>query len=440
MPFDYSNAGLTPQPSKSLGKGSVDTSAGDYSSTMTIVELTAPTGAQPRTVTLQGPSLPFMGAKWGFENALVTTWYPGNGDEASQQNLGPKEMPSTWTGEWNRTLMGKTPTQVTDDQGGSQVIVAPFVLYQFLEDILRAGQRIRVTWSVASEDSDSRGKIIREGRCRSFQITATRIQDLEWEATFEWQSRGQRVQRVADAVLGNLSAQAAQLQLSLANMASVASAQAFISENAAIPGSASNITLGQLENFANAPTTLVRNLGISFEKVQTQLEQVADIAATLESQPTQVVSSAVNIAKNAIAIGNQAIDELGQVPFEGMSQSTGIADLLRSYRYFGQSSDAMLASITAAQSLNAQMQARAPTPAGAGALSPQSAQAQAGDLIAAYVTKDGDTPQRISQRFYNSPDHAADIMQANRLPWGQARFPKGQVLFIPTLRQQQPSV
>jgi hypothetical protein len=389
-------------------------------------------------VTLQGPSLPFRGAEWGFENSLVTEWYPGNGDEATQQNLGPREGPSQWQGEWTRTRMGKFPTLAVDDRGNPLTIVSPFVLYQFLEQILRAGQRLRVTWAVASDSSDSRGKIVREGRCKSFKINPDRIQDIPWSVTWEWQSRGARVQKVTDANdTGNLAASAAAMQLALANMASVAAAQAFIASNASVPGSASAITLGQLEKLADAPTALVHGLSRSFLKIQSELSQVVGIATTLASQPAQIVSAAVNSAKDAIAVANQSLDALGQVPVEQMSADQSVGDLLRSYRYFGQNGEAARAAAIAAQNLLAQMQRRAATPSGAGVLDPRSAQVQPGDDIAMYVTKDGDTPQRISQRFYGSPDHAVDIMQANRLPWGQPTFKKGQILQIPALRKQQ---
>jgi hypothetical protein len=437
--FDYANSGL-PSSVPKLRGGQATLSAaspGNYSSSLLIEELSAPSGSQPRSVTLIGPSLPFMGTKWGGGNSIKTTWYPGNGDEASQQNLGPKEIPKEWKGEWNRTLMGKSPARASDDQGGSQTIVVPQILVEFLEDMLRGGQRLRVTWTVSSDDSDNRGKIVREGRASEWEFNYTRIQDVEWMVQFEWQSRGQRVQQTSAAALGALSAAAAQMALSLANMASVAAAQPFIAENQTIPLSASNITLGQLENFASAPATLVQDLGLSFQKIETDLQQVVNIASTIGSQPQQVVSSAVNIAKNAIIVANQSVDQIGQTPWEVTSQSTGVADLARSSKYLFQSSDAAQQAARDANTLVLQMQARSPTPAGAGVLNPQSATARPGDLVAVYVTKDGDTPQRVSMRFYNSPDHAVDILQANRMPWGQPSFARGLILMIPALRGQQ---
>lgn len=429
-------SGGTQAPSRTTVPVDNDTGA-EYSSSMTIEELSAPTGAQPRVVTLQGPSLPFMGAEWSGENALDTEWYPGNGDEASQQDMGPREVPSSWKGEWNRTRMGRAPTQATDDTGSPQVLVDPNLLAEMLEDMFRAGQRLRVTWNVTSESQSSRGKKVREGRARKWSFKYTRIQDIEWEVEFEWQSRGQRVQKVADLNQGGLAAASAGLALALSNMASVAAVQPFIAENSSIPNSASVLTLGQLENFASAPTKLVASLARSVEQVETQLTQVAQIATTLSSQPVQVVEAAINVARNSIALLNQTFDQLGRVPVEDQTASSDVRDLLRSYRYFGQTQDAMSQASVAAQQLVAQMQQRAPTPAGAGVLTQQGASSAVQDFVATYVTKDGDTPQRISQRFYGNPDHAVDILQANHLPWGQPTFPTRTILFIPALRKQQ---
>ncbi len=109
------------------------------------IEETASAGAgfQPRKITLLGPALPFMGAEWGFENNVQTTWYPGNAIEATQQNLGPREMPSNWEGEWKRTLMGRLPTRYVDESGQEHKIVSPHVLREVFEDVARAARQGR---------------------------------------------------------------------------------------------------------------------------------------------------------------------------------------------------------------------------------------------------------------------------------------------------------
>lgn len=434
MARDYSNAGLpAPQPNPA----SLSAQTGAYSSSLLIEELTALPGQQPRSVTLQGPGLPFQGADWPVEMMAPTKWYPGNGDEATQQFLGPRDVPSTWRGEWNRTRMGKAPSIAVGADGNSIVVVDPLTLATSLEDIFRAGSRLRVTWSQTSDNPSSRGKIVREGRCTSFKPTYVRMQDVSWEATFTWVSRGARRQTVTSVRDGALDAAAAKMSLAMADLASQLAAAPFIASNGSILNSATPFTLGQLEALANLPTTYVTALGRSFLQIQNQLQQVANIASTLADQPAQIVGAALNTARNAIAVANQFVDQMGQVPLELMSTKSTVHDLMRGFRYFGQSSTSAYEAALASQAMIAQMQTKAPTPSGAGAINPQSAQAQAGDMLAVYVAKDGDTPARISVRFYGTMDHYVDILQANRLPWNQPSFNKGQILWIPRLKTQQ---
>jgi phage tail protein X/stage V sporulation protein SpoVS len=436
MPLDYSNAGSLPTPSAA---DAIQARSAGYSSSVTIEELTAGPGLQPRMVLLQGPSLPFQGAGWAGENAVVTEWYAGNGDEATQQNLGPSEKPSTWQGRWARTMMGKAPSLARDSSGAVITLVDPDALRERLEDLLRGGTRLRVTWSQASDSPSSRGKLVREGRASAWEFKYVRVQDVEWTITFDWQSRGARVQTVTSVRDGALDASAAQMSIAATDLANQLATAAFIQSNSAIYKSATQLTLGQLESIAAAPSAVANSLQRSVLQVEDKMKQVVTIAQTLESQPQAVTAAAVNIAKNAVALAQQFVDQMGEVPFETM-QTAGkgsVHDLLRSYRYFGRTSEAAYAAALAAQEVVRQLQQRAPSAPGAGGISPQSATAQEGDMLTVYVTKDGDTPARISLRFYGSMDHGVDILQANRLPWHQPTFPKGKPLFIPRLKSQQ---
>lgn len=432
------NATTLPTPQRG-GAGDIVTAQTSYSSAVIIEELAAPTGKKPRSITLQGPSLPLQGANWGGENNLKTTWYAGNGDEATQQDMGPMESPSNWKGDWRRTMMGKSPTTAVQDDGSPLTIVDPLVLANLLEDIFRTGMRLRVTWSVSSNNTSGRGKIIREGRCAKWDFQPTRVQDIEWTATFAWQSRGARTQTVTNVRDGALDAQTAAMNIANANLASSIADQNFSQSNSNILNSATHLTLGQLESLANLPLALMKSVGRTIERIQSQLEQVAGIAITLASQPAAVVNAAINTAKNAIAAANQFVAQLGRLPIEIQVHAAkgSVSDLIRAARYFGQVSDATVLASRAAQNLVDRMRQSAPTPAGAAKRSPTDATSQQGDLLAVYSARDGDTPQRLSQRFYGSPDHAVDILQANRLPWYQATFLKGQVLIIPVLKTSQ---
>jgi hypothetical protein len=436
VPLDTTNSGVLPPP-QPYGQGGLASSlSSDYSSSITIEELAAPAGQQPRSVMLCGPGLPFQGANWGGTNALATKWYPGNGDEATQQHLGPMEAPTNWKGEWNNTRMVRAPSYYSGGSGLTTV-VDPLTLATVLEGILRGGARLRVTWGQSSESPSNRGKFVREGRAKDWDFSVVRVQDISWTVGWEWQSRGTRKQTVTSVRDGALDASSAKMNLATANLASQIASAPFIASNSNIYKSATSITLGQIESMANSPTVLANSLQRDVLQVQTQLQQVADIANTLASQPTAVVNAAINTAKSAVATANAFVDQMGQLPIELMSNKTTVHDLLRGYVYFETTSDLTYQAALAALAVVRQMQSRAPTPSGAGHLSPQDAQSQSGDMIAVYVTKDGDTPARLSVRFYGSMDHGVDILQANRYPWHTPFFQKGSILWIPRLTTQQ---
>src|ERR1700722_19815557 len=66
-----------------------------------------------------------MGAEWAMKVSAVTTWYPGNPDEATQQVLGPQELPSRWNGDWRRTMIGTSPGGYIAEGGTALQLLAP---------------------------------------------------------------------------------------------------------------------------------------------------------------------------------------------------------------------------------------------------------------------------------------------------------------------------
>lgn len=438
MPLDFSNSGglPAPQPAPQAQAAAV---GGDYSSAILIEELSAPSGRRPRTITLQGPGLPFRGANWGGANNLATEWYPGNGDEGTTQNLGPTEKNTNWSGRWSRSLMGKAPSLATDDQGSPITVVDPATLWTLLEDVVRGGARVRVTWTQSSPNPSSRAKVVREGHAASWDFKPDRAQDIEWEIEWQWQSRGARLQTTSSVRDGSIEAASARLNLAMADLAQQLATAPIIQSNQKIANSANTFTLGQLETIASAPAAAATALQRQVLQLQSQVKQVAAIARTVQGEPAQVVGSAIAAASSSIAAMRSFTDQQGRVPIELMASKQQVADQLRAFRYLAGASDGASSVSSAAQALVEQIAAKAPTPAGAGALSPTSARAAAGDMLAVHVCRDGDTPARLSVRYYGSMDHGVDILQANRLPWHTVSFNKGQVLFVARLRTQQRS-
>ena len=400
-----------------------------FSSSLVILELDSAAGQQPRQLTLKGPSLPFMGANWGSKQIVITTWYQGNGDEATQQVLGPQETPTRFSGEWRRTMLGKAPAQYSDEVGHIDDVVDPQILRDALEAIMRGGMLCRVTWAVqGSNDNDpsSSGKIVREGRITSCDFKHTRIQDIAWEAEFAWKSRGATAPRVSSVRGNTVNADSAAFIATLNALlaaAQLAQLQKF---------NPSALTLGQLEAVASYPSQVANSLARQVQSLTSSAGQLVQIATTLASQPVQVANRAVDLAQNTVDQANNFKDELGQIPYEGQTTKTKVADLIRSAVSFSTQSDLAQTTARAGEAFARKLQQQFQSTNNKGNNDPTTL-ADPNSVEQVYITKDGDTPQRVSVRYYKTPDHAADILRCNRLPWHLPVFPTGKILIIPAL-------
>lgn len=405
----------------------------NYSSTLSVEELSSDTGSSSRIVQLVGGGLPLMGAEWAGENKLVTKWYPGNADEATQQNLGPRELPSSWSGDWRRTVLSRTPCTLLDG-GGATLVVDPSVLRDALEDIFRVGRRLRVTWSVDGGAPGATGKVVREGRAGKWKFKHTRMQDIEWEVTFEWVGRGGTSQKVASTRDDSLSGAQAALAVAANAVGNLALAASFSNVRTTIPLSASSFSLGQLEAFANGPLNAFKSVTSQIQAGMSKLNQLGDVVATIRGMPDAFKAQASAIAADVAEQARQFTDKIGATPGELQSATSRPADVARAYATLGRAAGATSIVARQASALASSVRARAHGNAPLqGRQSPQAHTLRPQDVKATYVTKRGDTPSRLSSKFYGTPDHAVDILLANRLPLYQPTFAPGKVLIIPTL-------
>lgn len=389
-----------------------------------------------------------IGADWSFENAIITEWYPGNPVEATQQNLGPRELPSNWTGDWRRTRLGRTPCLYRGDDGAEVQIVDPWGLKEAIELIARSGMRLRVTWNVnANEGIGSVGSgfnqvknptIVREGLVKKFAAQFTRHTDIAWQLEFHWASRGATQDRVVstrkdedlDAATNALSANA--LALAIAIDPIVRSAKSLVRK------SATTLTLGVIEQFVLAPQNIIAG-GINQlnKQIQSNIVKMKDLGKVVrkfQGQPAAIQASFINLAESTKSLAGAFVDAIGQRPPETLVNKSRPATILRGYRYFSNISDCSRA--TADSSHEVATRLRPPTmQRGAAPIISvrESSATRAGSIIAVHVCKQGDTPQRLSMRYYESADHGADILRANKLPLYQPTFNQGAVIIIPVL-------
>ena len=415
-------------------------------SSLTIQELTAPApGTSGRSLILLGPSLPFMGAEWAGESNVITTWYPGNAIEATQQVLGPRELPSTWEGSWTRTLMGKAPSVFVDETGSSNLIISPMKLREILDDFRIAGSRLRVTWAVvgrSSAGSPGSGtntlvnddvRIVREGRIKTFRTPIDRHTDLRWTCEFHWMSRGGRQEKAIDVREDNDLASASNNVQASVN-ATVALSKKRLNTLKNIRKGASRLTLGQLENLASAPQALLNTYLRKMQQTVNVYKRIGDIANKIRSTPAALQSSLIDFAHNTVAVSSSFVSDLSRRPAESYSLSRKTRDLLRATKFFSNLTIQGQLNERAANELERRLRRTVVAGPNRGTLSVRaSGVTRAGDIIAVHVAKAGDTPQTLSMRYYKSSDHGVDILRANRKPWHTPAFVKGDILIIPVL-------
>jgi len=406
-----------------------------YSSLVTIEELSSAGGSTKRTVTLVGPSLPFMGAEWSGENTLITTWYPGNPDEGTQQNLGPKELPSDWQGAWHRTMMGRCPTMCTTPGQQYQNVVDPSTLRDILESIFRDGRRLRVTWSTTDtgngipNETPISGSIVREGRVKSWKFKHRTIHDIEWNITFEWVSRGVSTPRVSST---------RNTTISKASTSYVSALQKLVDRlNAALNQSVapSAKTLGNLESVKPSWLDDMMSTSTKVATLRDGLNGIVGIGASLPQQPIQLAQMAMAHATDAQSSADATYTRYSAVPAEQMSQNPDAVSVLRAYGLISPVADAAQQTLIESYVFYRSMRSTVPTQSWSlvGRSTNASNPDPASTILAICTVHDGDTPQKLSMRYYKTPDHAADIMRANGLSWHTTSLPKGKHLVIPVI-------
>lgn len=415
-------------------------------SSMTVEELEATTpGGKPRVLVLLGGGLPGMEqAEWGGESKVVTTWYPGNGIEASQQVLGPREVPSQWAGEWNRTRLGRAPCVYRDETGTQRKIVDPGELWNILDDFRIAGVRLRVTWAVKGREFVGRGstgkdvpvdfQVVREGRLAMLKVTPARHTDIKWSAEFHWASRGRRQDRVVSTRKDeDLSSASSAVTKEIEALEFFVDAK-IRSIKSDVRLSAHNLTLGQLESMAGAPLRAVDRAMANLRHNVNQFKRIGNIAKKLAATPDAIANSVMDFARNTQAVANQFRDERGRTPIELQARRQKVSDMARAAKYFGRIEDGMQTTAQASSDLDLRLRRALVAGANQGTIGiRESSTTRAGEIISVHVCREGDTPQRVSSKFYGNPDQAEPLLRANRLPLHTPRFRPGQILVIPVL-------
>lgn len=379
------------------------------SSTIVIEELTG----DKRKVGLIGAALPFQGAAWGSQMRLSTKWYVGNNAEATQQVLGPIELPSEWEGEWNTTRMIVDPSWFTSAAGApQQAIVRASTMREILDVLFNAGTRLRVTWSTGSDD-DARS-IMREGRAAEWTFKHIRMDDIQWQIKFEWISRGRVMQRAIALRGEDVDAAVRDAKAKFADAVSKAlsdQASAKQSKRAQNPP-ATTFTLGDIEAFANGPMKMLQSFTRFGDAITNRLKHIGDLALKMRGLTAELAGECVDTATNAVAVCTQFCDAISQPAPETLALQNKVSNLLQTTSYFGSAEDNVNEATDSAVVLLERSRDRgASRPTGSGRTKSSAAPA---DIIGVWIARKGDTYASISLMFYQTPDYGYAIAKVNK--------------------------
>lgn len=391
-------------------------------STVTIEEL----GGKQRTLTLQGGGLPLQGAEWSGEQVLDTQWNPGS-PVAVQHVMGPTEPPSDWNGMWRTTVLIALPVEWDAGTGagtgaGTQSLVVAADVREAMDSIRVGAQLLRVTWI----DKPGR-RLLRYGRLSKLACDFDRTDDIKWSATFAWVGKVRSAVAVSQPDQGLAAARAAALAATDAQ--SRITAATIISSNAAIPNSANNFTLGNLEQLANGPRDIAKSFARALTDVTSRLQTLGNIIQTVANTPQAIAEQFVDAALGAVGVANEFVDEISRTSPESMSLRNSVKSLLSAATYYSsaQTGAEVLAEASMTAARAAQQRKKASVRAGS---DPRSLTG-AGDLLEVYVPRQGDTMTSISLKFYKT-DLAYELARANGLPGSTITPPRGPALIIPT--------
>lgn len=389
--------------------------AADSNSFVIIREVTG----QRRSVTLRGGGLPFQGAPWGGTQRVKTTWYPGNAQQASQTVLGPTEKDSSWEGKWRTTTLIRKPCTYSDENGQDFSITSAFTLMEVLEGIFRSGATLSVEWNETKQARNLQRKIVREGMAAEWEFKPDRADDIGWNVQWAWSGRGIQQQKVVAFRTENVNAALRESILAANELLQLTTTNSLISKKTTVYKSADQFSLGQLENLANAPQELVRDILREVQQEVYKMKQIGDLVLKVRAIPSQIAGMILDTATNTVAISNQFIDEISRKPPETLAAKTKLSNLTSALSYYG-------SGMTQAQYLRRNAQK---TRAEA-----QNQSKSSSTILTVYVVKGAtETLAALSLKFYKTTEYGASIAKANGLPLNQLSVERGAVLIIPTV-------
>jgi len=296
-------------------------------------------------------------------------------------------------------------------------------LMTVFEEIIRAGSLLRVTWATENR------KLEREGRVGSFKFPIDREDDIRWNASFVWTSRGSgnSVSPVAQAE-EDIEASLRAINGTLADIQSVIVGSPVQSITPTTPNGASFLTLGQLEQIASAPRNFADQIGNTVVFLQSNVSRAIGVVETIRAQPSQVAEIASTTSQQVQSEMLDIRKRLGRIPPETLVEpGSSVSTVARTSAYFA--SIGGKTNKTVQQTIAVQNAARKNVRAGDARRGQD--RADPSDVIETIFTRAGDTFAGLSMKYYGSADLAAQLARANGFPAYQVAPPVGKRLIIP---------
>lgn len=146
-----------------------------------------------RTIRLVDRAMPMRqaGMRFEIEHAVNTDWIQGS-PVATQQPQGPELKETSFSGSWHDRYIDADPPMATVAlaNGAPQAVSSARDLSGLLFDVCRKGQVVRFTYLW----------IVRVGILKRFSFDPKTPNDVDWEATFEWQADGDAAARPSSVV------------------------------------------------------------------------------------------------------------------------------------------------------------------------------------------------------------------------------------------------
>ncbi len=394
-------------------------------SVLTIEELTG----TKRRLDLIGPGAPFKGASWGGQTVLKTQWNAGN-PEATQHVISPQEDPSAWEGFWRTTMLIASPAQWTSTENGSpQDIVSAANLDSIFEDLRISANLLRVTWN--SSQSGRSIQKVRLGRLQQYVGKFDTLDDIAWNATFEWISRGNPGRALPNTQDDVLAATRSSILAQTAIVSTITGDALVTTDKARLQNATNQFRLGDLESLAQSPLAVMNQFAQVATSFTREMKDIGDLITTIRGVPFQVANRALATATNAVATANQFLDEISRVGPEQLTTRNDAALLAQTLSYYGKSQSQAQLMVQLNQQLAEQARVRRSS-LSAVSTPGQASQTNPSDVLALYLPKSGDTFAKISAKFYGTGDLGFELARVNGFSAYAISPPTRVALLIPT--------